>query len=167
LTTLIIRLLLVSGLLANLFHPVHVGIVNMEYNTDSGVFELSFKIFRDDFQQAMNKKITPGIDLSERNSTIDNQKQNKINQYIADNFKLFSNGKEMDGPVFDSLRITDDAVWLYYRIKFPDSVQKISILNSVLMDIYPDQTNLLILNYRGKEDGYQFISHQPRIDIEL
>jgi hypothetical protein len=139
----------------------------MEYNSGSGFFELSFKIFRDDFQQAVNKKVKPAIDLSGINIAIDSLKQSQIDRYIADNFKLYANGKEMGHPLFDSLQVTEDAVWLYYRMKFPDNIRKITILNSVLMDMFPDQTNLLIINYKGKEDGYQFISHQPRIDIEL
>ena len=145
-------------------HPVHVSITNMEYSKEREEFDISMRIFKDDLQTAINHSYDTNINLVDITGQTDQIKH--INRYINDAFYVKSNGKTFPiKPIHHE--ITDEAILLSYSCQVPDDLTSIEIRNTILMDIYHDQTNLVIFSYTGREKGLRFTinNYVEKIDV--
>ncbi len=144
------------ALLINLFsvHPVHVSYSNLEINPENGDFTLTFKFYTDDFKLLF-------IHLYEYEMILDPGKEllpnhiDMISAYLSNTFLV----KDVDNQkiIYDYQRKeqNDESVWLYFKGKLPHTnSEKIIISNSLLLDLYFDQTNLLIIKWGELEKGY-------------
>lgn len=155
-------LLLISNYF--LIHPVHVSVTNLEIQSENNSISLSFKVFTDDFQLMIDQLYNVKVDLSENGNYDLHKKQ--IDNYLKDNFTLINNGKEL---IFTNIGIktNDEAVWFFYKTKINKDLKSFVIRNSLMLDLYPDQKNLLILKYGEIERGYQFNFKKKEITINL
>ena len=145
-------------------HPVHVSVTNLEIQSENNSISLSFKVFTDDFQLMIDQLYNVKVDLSENGNYDLHKKQ--IDNYLKDNFTLINNGKEL---IFTNIGIktNDEAVWFFYKTKINKDLKSFVIRNSLMLDLYPDQKNLLILKYGEIERGYQFNFKKKEITINL
>ncbi len=134
-------------------HPIHVSVTNLEFQSEKNTISLSFKVFTDDFQLIINQLYNIQVDLSEKGNY--NLHKEKIDSYFQDHFKIIVKGKELK-YTNEGMKKNDEAVWFYYNIALKKEVKTFTIKNSILLDLYPDQKNLLILKKREIEKGYQF-----------
>lgn len=139
--------------IAALMHPVHVSITNMEYKKEAQEFEISMRIFKDDLEMVINHNYEANINLVDVTGTLDDP--SFINRYINDSFYVKSNSLTYKLELTRH-EITKDAVHLSYSSKVPDDLTSLKIRNTILMDFYRDQTNLVIFSYTGKEKGLRF-----------
>jgi uncharacterized protein DUF6702 len=56
----------------------------------------------------------------------------------------------------DTVFMEEDAMTLEMHAKVPSSPNSLYIYNTLLTDIFPDQTNLVIFVYKTKETGIKF-----------
>lgn len=143
----------ISIFLASLFHPVHVSITNMEYNQEKQEFEISMRIFKDDLQMVINHNYDTAINLIDITGQMNDP--TIVNKYINDSFYLKSSSQTYKLELTDH-EITEEAVLLSYTSNLPYNLSSLEIRNSILMDFYHDQTNLVIFSYTGKEKGLRF-----------
>ena len=155
-------LLLISNYF--LMHPVHVSVTNLEIQSENNSISLSFKVFTDDFQLMIDQLYNVKVDLSENGNYDLHKKQ--IDNYLKDNFTLINNGKEL---IFTNtgIKTNDEAVWFFYKTTINKDLKSFVIRNSLMLDLYPDQKNLLILKYGEIERGYQFNFKKKEITINL
>jgi hypothetical protein len=75
-----------------------------------------------------------------------------------EHFKLHINGKDKtkSSLKFNKMEIKEQAIWLEYEYSSVVKSDIFNIFNSLLTDLYPDQKNLLIFVYKGKEKGLEF-----------
>jgi len=135
------------------FHPIHVSVTNLEYFQEKNEIELSTKVFRDDLQLLF-------VHLNELNIDFENEDsikkyQDTINSYVANNFKIIINKKESN-YYFKDFKMSDEAIWLSYKLHYNDKIKSIKIENRLLLDLYFDQKNLLIFKAGDLNDAYQF-----------
>jgi hypothetical protein len=51
----------------------------------------------------------------------------------------------------------DDFIWLFYQGNLPDrKMDSVSLTNILLLDLFEDQTNLVIVTCGALEQGYSF-----------
>jgi hypothetical protein len=145
-------------------HPVHVSVTNLEIQSENNSISLSFKVFTDDFQSIIDQLYNVKVDLNE-NGNYDLNKEH-IDNYLEDNFTLIDNGKEL---IFTNtgIKTNDEAVWFFYKTTINKDLKSIVIRNSLMLDLYPDQKNLLILKYGKIERGYQFNFKKKEITINF
>jgi hypothetical protein len=82
-------------------------------------------------------------------------------------FTLQINNNVPSKLVYKNKEINEDAIWLYYTIPVTGEVKELEIRNLLLMDIYEDQTNLVIIAINGKESGYRLDYHKQDIKIKI
>lgn len=136
----------------------------MEYSKEREEFDISMRIFKDDLQTAINHAYDTNINLVDITGQTDQIKH--INRYINDAFYVKSNG--ITCPIKPMHHeITDEAILLSYSCQVPDDLTSIEIRNTILMDIYHDQTNLVIFSYTGREKGLRFTinDYVKKIDV--
>ncbi|MBI9053342.1 MAG: hypothetical protein JEY96_05960 [Bacteroidales bacterium] len=143
------------------FHPIHVSVTNVEYFPETSELELSTKIFKDDFQLLF-------VHLNELNIEFENEDsihkyQDEIDSYIRKNLKVIIHENECK-YYFKDYKINDEAIWLSYTMKITDEIESLKIKNTLLLDLYFDQKNLLILKAGDYNDGFQFnLKHKEHI----
>jgi hypothetical protein len=147
-------------------HPVHITIVNIEPIAQKSIFSVSFKIFTDDLEAAINKFFGNTIKISNKNNV--NNSHELIKKYITHHFKIIINGKEISENKIElnKLETIENTTWIYMDFKITSKIKTLEIFNDLLNNLYPDMTNLLILNWGNKEDGYTFNKNNTIIKIQ-
>ncbi len=137
-------------------HPVHITVVNIEPNASKAVFEVSFKIFTDDFEAAILKE--QGIKTGLTSGIYINNIQGHIKSYLINNFKIKINQNEIPASKikFVKFSIVDDATWVYMDYKISSNIKSLELYNNLLNSLYPDMTNLVIIHWGNNEQGFTF-----------
>ncbi len=135
-------------------HPVHLSVTNIEH-TNKG-FEISVRLFEDDFQKNIYRNYGVNLNLGKPNELPDADKY--INLYISSHFKLFANGKQISSGKFKlkSREIKDVTLWLHYSVKYTQKLNKIKIENSLMTDLFSDQKNLVIFTSGNFQKPLEF-----------
>jgi len=146
------------GLLLSVFHPVHVSVANIEYSTQEQKFDISIRLFQDDFEHIIRQKY--GVELNIGKENEHKNSSEYINKYVNENFSVKFNGKNIDDKklILKRKKVEDITVWLYYEIKYKPELKNVEIKNSLMTDLYRDQTNLLIFTYKKKQKALTFNS---------
>ena len=162
---LIFNLILFSFLFAPIVkHPVHVSIANVEFNQETNVFDMSLKLFIDDFEAVIKHNYNVELNLSKENELKEYEKY--INQYIQKQFAIrINNSDKPQILIYKSKKINDLSLWLYFEFKAIDNIKTLKIDNNLMNDYYFDQTNLLIFTYRDFQHGYRFDYENTTVDI--
>ncbi|MCK4919487.1 MAG: hypothetical protein KAS71_00485 [Bacteroidales bacterium] len=121
------------------------------------------KLFKDDFQLAIEHNFGKYIVLE----NADNIPENKmIEDYIHNMFSLIANTRDTLKLKYKNNELNEEAIWLNYKC-YVSGLKNIHIYNSIFLDIYHDQTNLVIINFNGKQNGYRFNSKNTAEQIDL
>jgi hypothetical protein len=143
-------------------HPIHVSVTNMEIQAESNTVLLSFKVFTDDFQLLLNQLYNIDLDLSKNGNY--NLHKDKVDAYFQNNFKVLVKDKELKFTS-DSIKTNDEAIWFFYNIVSEDELNTFIIKNSIMLDLYPDQKNLLLFKKGKLESGYRFTFKKKEFTI--
>ena len=136
----------------------------MEYQDTDQEFKVAFRIFYDDFESIIGIKY--GVQL--RLGTPYEMQDGPVyyTRYISEKF-IFEADGQMLKPEFQYKEIIDFSIWLYYKYQCPEDIQRMVIKNELMMDMFDDQTNLMIIKYRDFEKGYTLRKGKENIDIHL
>lgn len=146
-------------------HPVHVSLLNVDLDQETSKIEIAFKLYSDDFEQVILNKYDVNIDITDK---IDpEEKIDVIHKYIFESFELRINGTKIDNWEYTGNQLDEGAIWLYYTNLWSGKLQKISIINDIMMDLYEDQTNLVIVTYSDKQNGYRLNNKNREISFIL
>ena len=147
------------------FHPVHVSVTSMEYNKGEKIFLVSFKVFTDDFETIVERKYGVNLNLGKEDEL--KSADEYFSRYFRESFSFIVNGEELREPVFLEKNMNDIAVWLYYKYPTSDNVKEVEIENIIMLDMFKDQSNLLIFKYNDFEKGFIFNSEKVKIQFQL
>lgn len=147
-------------------HDFHSSITEINYNTESKSFEVSLKVFYDDFEDALNQATmtdsylenTMSIfsdNVDEKSSsriTLDNQGTHDeiIEIYLKDKFILKTKDKSLlMNFVGTELEVSNNIFWIFFELPHKGSVKEMSLTNSILLEVFSDQQNIININYKG------------------
>ncbi|MDY6801448.1 MAG: DUF6702 family protein [Bacteroidota bacterium] len=148
-----------------MMHPVHVSFTNVEYLKEQNEILVSFQIFTEDFELLLFHLYETELHLNNQESVKKNQEY--IDQYFNHHFKLKHD--DLDVKLENKkIKSTDEFTWFYYRIPLKEYLpERVTIQNTILLDMFSDQKNLLIIKVAGTEEGYQFDIRKKEILISL
>lgn len=145
------------------FHPVHVSITNVELKTDEKTVSYSILINTEDLQFNLLHLYNREISLN----SISKDVQIMINTYFNEVFKIMVDEIPVQFSLTDT-NIEEEKIRFYYTGKIPEtSLNSIVIENKILLDLYLDQTNLLIISLNGEDRGYTFNYSTQKITVNL
>ena len=147
------------------FHPVHVSVTSIEYNKEEEIFLVSFKVFTDDFETNIERKYGVNLNLGKENEL--KNASEYFSRYFRESFSFVVNGEELKEPVYLEKKMDDISVWLYYKYPTSGNVEEVGIKNAIMLDIFRDQSNLLIFKYNDFEEGFIFNSKKVKIQFQL
>ena len=134
-------------------HPVHVSVTNLDLDPVRGKVELSVKIFADDFQDLILHKYGVQLNIIEQEDPGD--KIAAVNEYMQEALQLVFNGNETADLQFVDAKLNEEAIWLFYRYEHHGKIRKVDIVNRVMLEKFNNQTNLMIVTFNEKQNGYR------------
>ena len=134
-------------------HPVHVSITDMNYNADEKTLESSIKLFRDDLNDHL--KTISGKDYKLNTDKPLKSADTAIANYIANHLMLKINAKN---AAFSMVGYTleEESIWVHVQTRAPKNTKLIAITNTLLMDAFEDQMNLVNLKWNANAFSLAF-----------
>ena len=136
----LLLLLFIIPLLSFSAHKYYLSLTQIEYKNESKSIQIIINVFMDDIETALNKEYSIDLQLTNQNELESNdvyfKKYLKKNLYFkVDNTSSSFNyiGKEYDG----------DLVYFYLEIENVNSLEAIEVVNTILIDYFPEQQNLI------------------------
>ena len=153
---LVLFVLSIIFFISTSFHPIHVGLNNIEYNNEKKEFNIMFKLFLNDFELAILKKYEIYLNLSKEE--ISKNKEIYIKKYFEKHFNLKLNEENINisKMIFYKKEIQNDAIWFYFKFPYEKSLKNIYIKNTMMTDLFKDQKNLIFFNYFDFEKSEMF-----------
>lgn len=148
-------------------HPLHLTFTNLEFNAQKGRWELTVKVFSDDF--ATNLKMATGTETVIGKRTNDEQTEALLKIWLESRLKIWFDQKPVEFGTwkFTGLTVKDDASWLKYTFTAPWPGSEIKIKNTLLLDLYTDQKNLFILSMGQFQTAHEFKNKDQETVIKL
>lgn len=148
----------------SLLHPVHVSVTSVEYVKEKNIFDVSFKLFWDDFEVIIAQKYGVLLNLGKEDER--KEKEQYFTQYISESFSLKVDGVELE-PKYKRDTINEASIWLYYSFPGNFDMKKIEIENRLMLDMFDDQTNLLMVKFGNIEKGFSMKQRKEKIAFDL
>jgi hypothetical protein len=143
-----------------------VSFTNIEFNAEKGEMNVSIKFNTEDFSllffHLYEKTIIPDNDHEFTAGQLD-----LVKNYINSSFSVVSG---QDTVVLEYLRKEQDAefITLYFKAPLPgDNSGNYVITNRLLLDLYFDQTNLVIVSLGAREWGLRFDYTNQRYEMAV
>jgi hypothetical protein len=137
----------ISYLISNIsFHAFHTSITQIEYNSKAKNYEISVRIFTDDFETAINtenKSKGTKIQDGDKNDAL-------VSAYVLKHFSIISPQNKKAILKYIGKENEDLATWLYFEMAEDSFVKGSKIQQNVLMELFDDQVN--IVNIKKGDD---------------
>ncbi len=124
-------------------HEFHFGKFEIEHNEENRSLEIAMYLFLDDLEEGITKQ--EGLEKLYLCTEKETQEATQeMIDYLSSNF-VISHKEEKLPMQFIGKELSEDltAVWCYLEIDLPDHTDQISLSNSILMELFEDQKNLV------------------------
>lgn len=79
----------------------------------------------------------------------------QVKQYIGKNFSVYINGSNKN-LTFTGSQVNGESVWVYFETAGIEDISTLKIKNTILLDAYPKQLNLVNIAYKGNQKNMTF-----------
>lgn len=128
-------------------HPLHLGVTEAEHNAADQTFEISCKLFSDDFERILEKVYDRDIDLI--NPPDRAAVQVVINDYIRKHLSFKIDGKPITITCI-GFEPDHEATYSYFQADGIKEVKKVEVTSTLMYDLFDDQTNIFHIKVNGK-----------------
>ncbi|WP_255474038.1 DUF6702 family protein [Pontibacter qinzhouensis] len=132
-------------------HDYHASITDISYNPKTQRLEVAIKVFMDDLEDALSKK-TKGKIVYSKAAHVQQHLQAYLQQHLV--FEQ-EKGKPLQHHFLGSEAETD-AVWAYVEVPVQHATLPLLVHNTVLMELFNDQMNIVNINSKGKTNSLLF-----------
>ena len=139
-------------------HPFHVSVTEIEYDEKSRVWQVSQRIFWDDFEEALQAKYGEPIGLTES----DNYEKALpfVQRYFQENLFLEVDGEPLSWKLL-GFEKEEDAIWCYIETEKSKKAKTLNIKNLLLMEVFDNQENIVHLKYLGEKKSCRLVNRRP------
>lgn len=153
----ILLLLLAPQLLrAGQDHDIHLSLSEIRWNETTSAFEVSIKIFIDDFELALSKENIIGLHIGTEKEHTDANKH--ILHYLDKHFRISLDGKNLAGQ-FLGKETTEDfqAIWCYIEYPGTRNPKQCKLSNDIFFELYDDQRNIMDIRMNSTHKAYTML----------
>lgn len=148
-------------------HEFHASVTKIEYNAKEQVFEISMRVFTDDLEKALSIASNTKVVLSEATGLGTDKNDPLIQQYVQAHFRFLTPQKQVKPIKYIGHEVEADANWLYLEMPFAESFQGGVLKQTVLMETFDDQVNMVNIKYQAQKKTFVFRKSQPVHNISL
>lgn len=136
-------------------HRFYLSLTEIRVDTKKQTLDVSCKLFTDDFEDALFKKYGKKADLA--TSTKNKEVQALVSKYVNENFKINVGGRTI-ALSFVGFETDTDATWIYMEAAPFKEKGKAAILNTLLYDYLPEQSNLINFYWDNAEKSAKLVN---------
>lgn len=134
-------------------HPIHVSVMNMVINDRVKQAVLSFKFYKNDLSLALSHAEGKHIKIAD---AVHEEISEPLKNYLKNHVKIEKEQENIFKFDHISYEIEHDICWVNIRFTFQNELEELTITNTLLTEIYHDQTNLVIVSKGEVEHGLMF-----------
>lgn len=125
-------------------HAFHLSKCLLEYNEQAKAIQISMHIFLDDLEDALRLEGHDQLFICTKKEAP--EAEGYMEAYLRKHFQLVVNGQEVDYN-FLGKEASDDLMgaWCYIEIEGVQQLQELEVQNSILMEVFEDQKNVVHL----------------------
>ncbi|MEM6801480.1 MAG: DUF6702 family protein [Bacteroidota bacterium] len=128
-------------------HAFYVSVVDIAYEESSGELGVKIKLFANDLEDGIRASQQKIIKLQDGVSSTE---ASVVHSYLLSKVELLLDGKPAPLSMI-SCKQEGDAVFSIYEGKVPFSPKKLEIKNSILIELFPTQKNIVRLKAKGAQ----------------
>ena len=130
-------------------HPIHVSVSEMDYNPETHHVEVGVRIFVDDLEHALETEGAPTLRLGTSQEAP--KARDYLLAYLRQHLRVEANGKALPMD-FVGYSVNQEVTWCFVEVKdLPSDQEALRICNTVLLDAFDDQTNIVYFRSGGKQ----------------
>lgn len=135
-------------------HKYYVSITEADYNFDTQTFELSVKFIGHDLEKALNEAGVPELNLGtpKEHKNADDY----LLKYINKKLHFVVNEKSLTFSFVGKEVNDDDFIYCYIESEKVENLQKITIKNTLLTEIFKGQKNTVYLTVGKNKHTFNF-----------
>jgi hypothetical protein len=139
-----------SFFLTNSDHAFHLSKTDMVFQPKEKTLQITMHLFIDDLEIALEKQGKKSLSVgTEKEKSGTNE---LITNYLQQNLSLTINNKKMPFSFVGKEPTTDrQALWIYLEIKDLKNIKTLTVENKVLMEVHPDQKNMVQIMVPSKK----------------
>ena len=139
----------------------------MQYNPKERAFEISIRVFTDDFEKALSAATNSRIQLASSPGQKDDKNDPVIEKYVQSHFAYVTPQKETKPFRYVGHEPEVDANWLYLEMPYSEPFRGGLLKQNVLTELFDDQVNMVNVQYQGQKKTFVFRKNQPVQDISF
>ncbi|AWM33275.1 DUF6702 family protein [Hymenobacter nivis] len=130
-------------------HAYHASITELRYNAAKQQLELATKVFTDDFEKGLSEGRPAHVDLQTAGPT----GALIAADYLRRTLVLHTPAGAPLPLQFIGMQPEKDSYWLYCKAAVPGKTTGVQVRNSLLLDSFADQMNIVNLEANGKKSS--------------
>ena len=127
-------------------HPFYMAVTEINYNKNDKVFEVTAKLFTDDFEKVLGDAYKTKVDLVNPNRY---EMDKLIKDYFKKHLMMIVDDKSIELKYL-GFEQDPEAVYCFLEVERIEEIKKISIKNSLLHDLNEHQINIMHVIVDGK-----------------
>lgn len=135
-------------------HKFYISIIEAEFNETNQAFEISIKFQGHDLEYALKNAGIPDLYLGTEKE-IENA-NDYLKQYIEEKFQIIVNEKNSELTFIGKEVYDNDVIYCYLETSKIPFINKITLKNSLLIELFEEQINLVYLEIRNKNFNFIF-----------
>ena len=143
-------------------HEFHASVTQMQYDPAEKTFEISIRVFTDDFEKALSQESSTAIRLGP-----DSKSDAIIEKYIRSRFAYITPQKQSKAIIYVGHEVEADANWIYLEMPHAEPFRGGLLKQNVLMELFDDQVNMVNVKYQQEKKTFVFRKNQPIQTISL
>jgi hypothetical protein len=140
--------------LSGIAHPLHISSTSLDFRTAQNRWELTIKIFSDDFEEALRLDMT--------------NKEN-LDGWISKQMLIYFDNQLVESAnlKLEEVKKKEDATWIRYSFKKSLPTSEIRVVNKLLLNLYSDQKNLFIFTMGRFQSALEFNARKTDLVISM
>lgn len=145
-------------------HKFYVSVTEVEHNEQAQSLQVISRVFTDDFENVLKARYAENIRLGKDIETPG--AETYIKKYLEQKIQIAIDGKKVAldylGKEYDN-----DMIIFYIEVPGIKEINRIDVENSVLMDLFEEQKNLVHVEVGGKTKSMVLVAGNERSSLKF